>query len=1112
MTLSRFRLLALGLLLPAAALAQSSSLSLAGEWGFAVDRLDAGVGERWFDRDLADHITLPGVLESQNLGNDISTATPWVLSLYDHYWFLRADFKAYTEPGHVKVPFLSQPPQHYVGVSWYEKKVEIPAAWKGRHVTLYLERTRWESQVWLDGAQIGSVRSLVAPHEYDLGILSPGHHRLSVRLDTHLLLPYRPDGHAVSDSLDAAWNGIVGAIELRATTPVWIDDARVFPEVAKRAALIKVDVGSTGSEPGSGQLSVGTVSVPISWDANGGHAELEVPLGPKAVLWDEFHPVLQHLNLRLSGGGAEDRRELIFGLREFGTQGQDFLINGRVTNLRGTHNGGDFPLTGYPSTDVEFWRRIFRTCREFGLNSMRFHSWCPPEAAFAAADQLGFYLQPEAGMWNPISPGSDIEKELYAETDRIIRAYGNHPSFVMLSASNEPAGRWKESLPKWVEHYRAADPRHLYAPGTGWAWLDAPGPVKGADYLVNVREGNGFNLRGASAWFGRDFDASLQGVDVPVLAHELGQWCAYPDYSVIKKFTGYMRPGNYEIYRDSMADHGLLDRDHDFAWASGRYQVACYKEDIEANLRTKGMAGFQLLDLHDYVGQGTALVGMLDTFWQNKGYVQPAEWRRFCNTTVPLARLRQRVFTTSDPFDVDVELAHYGAEPLVNAAPAWRVVDATGKVVASGIWPIATIPIGKNYPLGKVHLDLSRFAAPQAYKLIVGVRGTPFENDWNFWVYPAQVPDAVPADVLVTRSWDEAEARLGAGGKVLLLPRPADLDWTSPPLETQPVFWNRLMSPSWSRMLGLWNDFRHPALAEFPTEVSCDWQWAELVDHARTINLDRLPRSLQPIVQPIDDWGRNWKLALVFECKVGSGRLMVCSADITNDLATRPVARQLRRSLLDYMAGPKFLPKTTIAVEVMRGLWFDSRIMRHLGATAQAGGANAAAAIDGDPNTYWSVGIPLGRAAANAAPAPAGPRELTITFPQPVAMDGVTLMTRQNDRNHQGDIRGYALSISDDGSIWHEVSRGELESTFEPQTVRFGQTVTARRLKFTALSGFGNDTSTALADLAVLYAGPKLAVSDEGAVNYQRVRSTTGDVIESGPAAVPTRPPASPGK
>ena len=1101
---SPLRLCALCLLVPLAARAQESTLPLAGEWGFAVDRLDAGVEERWFDRDLTEHLRLPGVLESQDFGNEISTATPWVLSLYDRFWFLRADFKAYTEPGHVKVPFLSQPPGHYVGVSWYERKIEIPADWKGRHVSLFLERTRWESQVWLDGARIGAVRSLVAPHEYDLGTLSPGRHRLSIRLDTRMLLPYRPDGHSVSDSLDAAWNGIVGAIELRATTPVWIEDARVFPEVARRAALIRVQVGSAGGEPGSGQLAVGTVTVPVSWDANGGSAELEVPLGPRAVLWDEFRPVLQHLTLRLSGGGAEDRRELIFGLREFGTRGQDFVINGRITNLRGTHNGGDFPLTGYPSTDVESWRRIFRTCREWGLNSMRFHSWCPPEAAFAAADQLGFYLQPEAGMWNPISPGSDIEKELYAETDRIIRAYGNHPSFVMLSASNEPAGRWKEALPKWVEHYRAADPRHLYAPGTGWAWLDAPGPVRGADYLVNVREGNGFPLRGATAWFGGDFSASLQGVDVPMLAHELGQWCAYPDFAVIKKFTGYMRPGNYEIYRDSMAQHGLLDRDRDFAWASGRYQVACYKEDIEANLRTKGMAGFQLLDLHDYVGQGTALVGILDTFWQNKGYFQASDWRRFCNTTVPLARLRQRTFTTADPFEADVEIAHYGAEPLVNAAPAWRVVDAGGRAVASGIWPIQTVPIGKNFPLGQVRVDLGRLPAPAAYRLIVTVRGTPFENDWNFWVYPAAALPAPPADVLVTRSWDEAEARLAAGGKVLLLPRPADLGWSSPPLEILPVFWNRLMSPNWSRMLGLWNDARHPALAEFPTEASCDWQWSELVDHARAINLDGLPRSLQPIVQPIDDWGRNWKLGLVFECRVGPGRLMVCSADLTGDLGTRPVARQLRRSLLDYMAGPKFLPRTTVAVEVLRGLWFDSRIMRHLGATAEAAGANAASAIDGDPNTFWSVGIPLGR--GPAAPAPAGPRELTIAFPQPVAMDGVTLMTRQNDRNHAGDIREYAISVTDDGSAWREVSRGELASTFEPQTVRFKETVTARQLRLTALSGFGPDATTALAELAVLYAGPKLASEDQAPADSPRLRSTSGDVIEGGPARVPSAP------
>ncbi len=1097
--------LALVLLLPATARTDTGTVSLAGEWNFALDRANTGVAEQWFDRDLEQHIKLPGLVEAQGFGDPIATDTPWVLSLYDRFWYLRADFKAYAEPGKVKVPFLSQPPRHYVGVSWYERKVAIPAAWQGRRIGLHLERTRWESSVWLDGTKIGSVRSLVAPHDYDLGILTPGTHRLAVRLDTHMLLPYRPDGHAVSDSLDAAWNGIVGAIELHATSPVWISDAQVFPDVATHSAHIKVLLGNAGGSAGRGTISAGGVSQPIEWDTQGGAAELDVPLGDRTPLWDEFHPVLQHLALRLSGPGAEDRRDLSFGLRDFRTQGQDFVINGRIVNLRGTHNGGDFPLTGSPATDIEYWRKLFRLCREWGLNSMRFHSWCPPEAAFTAADEVGFYLQPEAGMWNPISPGSDIEKELYAETDRMLRAYGNHPSFVMLSASNEPAGRYKEALPAWVAHYHAEDPRHLYAPGTGWNWLDAPGPVKGADYLVNVREGR-FPLRGASAWFGGDFDAALQGVDVPMLAHELGQWCAFPDFSVIKKFTGYMRPGNYEIFRDSMADHGLLGRDRDFAQASGRYQVICYKEDIEANLRTKGMAGYQLLDLHDYVGQGTALVGILDTFWQNKGYIQPSEWRRFGGATVPLARLRQRVYTTADTLAADVEMAHYGLEPLTNVTAGWRVVNTAGKTVAAGAWPATTIPIGKNFPLGRVTVDLAKLAAPQAYKLVAGIEGTAYENDWNFWVYPAAAPAPAPADVLVTTSWDQAAARLAAGGKVLLLPRAADLGWTSPPLDTQPVFWNRLMSPNWSRMLGLWNDIHHPALAEFPTEANCDWQWSELLQHVRAINLGELPRALQPIVQPIDDWNRNWKLALVFECRVGAGRLLVCSADIATDLAARPVARQLRQSLLDYMRGPKFAPKTAVAAEALGNLWYDSRIMRHLGATVHADGANADALIDGDPNTFWAVGLPAPRAptapALTAVP-PREPRTIIVSFPAPVSINGLELMTRQNDRNHTGDIRGFTIDVSQDGVEWRRVADGELASTFEPQAVRFGRSVTVRYVKLTALSGFGTDPATALSELAVLYTGPKLAADDSGTVNYKRVRSTSGDVIEGAPAALP---------
>jgi len=1036
---------------------------LAGTWRFALDRADVGMKERWFGRELTDQIKLPGILQGQGYGDEISTATPWVLSLYDRFWYLREDYKAYTQPGSVKVPFLCQPPRHYLGAAWYQRDIEIPSDWLGRRIMLHLERPHWQTTVWVDEREVGSSNSLCVPHDYDLATLSPGKHRLSIRIDNRMLLPYRLDAHSVSDSLGSSWNGIVGKIELTSTSPVWIEDAQVFPSVDKKSALIKVQIGNLTARAGAGTLSAGGTTLPVTWNEKGGKAELEAPLGKGAQPWDEFHPVLQHLTLQLKGENAEDAKELTFGLREIRAEKNKFLLNGREIYLRGTHFGGDFPLTGYPATDVNSWKRVFQICQAWGLNHMRFHSWCPPEAAFVAADQLGFYLQVECGMWNEISPGSAMERMMYDETARMMKAYGNHPSFLLLSPSNEPGGRWKESLPKWVSYWRGEDPRRLYTTGTGWSLIDVPGPVDGADYLAVHRIGQNM-LRGNSAWFGRDYAKSLVGVNVPVASHELGQWCAYPDFAVMKKFTGYLRPGNYEIFHDSLAAHGLLENDKDFARASGRFQLACYKEEIEANLRTPGLDGFQLLDLHDYLGQGTALVGLLDAFWESKGYAAPEEFRRFCNATVPLARLKSRVFTTADALDVDVEIAHYGDAPIANAVPMWRIVDDRGRAVAGEQWPARTIPRGKNIALGKVTADLSKLKAPQACELVVSLKDTTIENSGNFWLYPARVDGSTAKDVLVTGSWDEAEAKLTAGGRVLFLPRPSDLDWTNPPLDTVPIFWSRLMNPGWARMLGLWCNARHPALAEFPTAEDCDWQWTEIVRGVRAVNLDRLPRQLKPIVQAIDDWNRNYKLGLVFECKVGNGRLMVCSADLENAQAG-PVARQLRRSLLDYMGSSRFQPQIAVSAADIRGLLFDTRIMSRLGAVAQGTG-QAANAIDGNPNTYWQ-GSSQGRD-------PRHPHTLTITFPATVTMSGIVCMPRQDHREHEGDIRDYVIQVSDDGSQWRDVTRGALVSTFAPQRILFAQTVATRYLKFTALSGFGSDTTATLAELAVIYAGPKL--------------------------------------
>ncbi|HEU4713179.1 MAG TPA: discoidin domain-containing protein [Pyrinomonadaceae bacterium] len=1117
------------LLFTSAFVCSARPMPLDGMWRFALDLTDAGEKQLWFNQRLPAAIKLPGTLQAQLWGYPITKDTPWVLSLYDRFWYLREDYKDYTDVNKLKVPFLSQPPRHYLGVAWYQRDFDVFQFQAARRFTLTLERPHWETTVWIDGKKIGSDKSLVAPHVYELGTLSAGRHQVTIRVDNRMIMPYRPDAHSVSDSLGASWNGIVGRIELNDTGRVWIDSAQVFPDLDRRMMLIKVRIGNQTGLSGAGTLTaiwpdIGVM--PVTWDDTGGTAEVEVPIRHDQAPWDEFNPKLHPLRLWLRGAGFEEYYDLKVGLRDFRAVGKEFVLNGRPIIFRGTHSGGDFPLTGYPPTDFASWKKLFETCKSWGLNHMRFHSWTPPEAAFEAADQVGFYLQPEPGMWNEISPNTPMEKMLYEETDRMIKAYGNHPSFMLLSASNEPKGKWHESLTKWVEHYRREDPRRLYTTGTGHTEREVPNLTDGTDYLAIQRIGPKM-LRRESAWFGRDYAESLEDINLPVISHEVGQWAAYPDYDVIKKFTGFLKPSNFEIFRDSMKEKRLLEKNKDFAFNSGRFQLAAYKEEIEANLRTRGLSGYQLLDLHDYIGQGTALVGLLDPFWEPKTYVKAEEFKQFSNATVPLARLRQRVFTNFDPFDVDVEVAHFGPEPIEKAVGFWKIAGTQFK----GEWQPRTIQIGKNFPLGKVNVDLSKLRAPVEYKLVVTVapeelinpvtrtiiegpkpkRGVNyFENEWNFWVFPGVDPEeyamrnATPGveagacppgrdpEVLITSNWDEAEVKLTAGGRVLFIARNADLDWTSPPLDVTPVFWNRLMNPAWGRMLGLWID-RKPGesranmLNGFPSSTHFDWQWAEIMQNVRAVNLDRLPEELEPVVWAIDDWNRNYKLGLLFEVAVGRGRLLVSAFDVSNPASGNVVLRQLRYALVSYARSDCFQPKVAVAPEQIRGLLFDTRVMQKLGAVADVNGASAGSAIDGDPNTFMLVGSQRDPIREQV--------DLKITFKVPVAMAGVVLMSRQNHREHEGDIRGYALYVSDDGIEWREVARGDLLSTWAPQQIDFTRPVTAQYLKLVSLSGFGTDKTTSLAELAVIQAGQK-SKSSSGTIEYQRSRSATPDIDE----------------
>jgi beta-galactosidase len=914
------------------------SLSLAGDWSFEMDRSDEGEKTRWFTRELEGRILLPGVLQAQGHGDEITVDTPWVVGLGGEWWKLQPKevTDVFSQPGKVEVPFLAQPPRHYLGVAWYQREIVIPDEAEGMRSELFLERPRWKSTVWIDDREIGSARSLVAPHQFDLGVLSPGTHRLTVRLDNRMIVSdpngnngHMPDAHAVSDALGSTWNGIAGKIEIRWTPKVWLSDVQAFPNVTDRSVKLKVKLGNLTGNAGVGRIRVAGSETDVAWTVNGGEAELIVPLGENARLWDEFAPHLHHLDVALESLAGIHKKRITFGLREVTWRGKDLLVNGKVVNIRSTHFGLDFPLTGYPATDVESWKRIIRRCQEFGLNGIRFHSCCPPDAAFTAADELGFYLQAECGLWSPFSKDGVFTRYLEEETPLLLEAYGNHPSFVMFSPANEPGGRYTEVTPQWAKEWYQRDPRRLYSAGTGW---NRPEQVTGGPQVAGlVRFGRG-ELRNVTGWFGNDFRTALEEVEIPVLAHEIGQWCAYPDFKVIEKFTGYLRPSNYRIFRHIAESNGVARINDQLAWASGKFQLACYKEELEANLRTPGLAGHQMLDIRDYLGQGTALIGVLDAFWDPKSYVSGKEFRRFHSSTVPLARLKKRIFTTTERLEADVEIYHFGAEPLKDARPYWRITASDNTVVRCGDWDARDIPIGKNIPLGRVSSALEELPAPAAYKLVIGLVGTEIENDWNFWFYRDKAASPVPQGVLVTGDWKVAAADLGDGGTVLFTPDRKVLDPAfSPPMKRVPVFWNIQMTvrppknprPRFDAMLGLLCQADHPALKAFPTENFCDWQWTSIIHNVPAVNLTAAPQDLRPIVSAIDDWNRNWRLGVIFECRVGKGRLLVSAIPLDEE---DPVTKQLRESLLAYAAAEPSMPISNLTLEQADALWRKSGV------------------------------------------------------------------------------------------------------------------------------------------------------------------------------------------
>jgi hypothetical protein len=904
-------------------------LDLSGPWRVKLDPKDEGRAGAWHAKALvgSQRIMLPGTTDFAGLGATLDTNT---MSYGVDFPYSR--FPGTAEPMRADERGFLVRDHFYLGRAWYEREVTIPESWQGRHCRLLLERTLWKTEAWVDGRPAGTRDSLVAPHEYDLGPLSPGRHRITLAVDNRMIHNTGTIGHAYTPETQTRWNGMVGRMELVGDDPVALRRIEVFPAADRRSARVSAEMinraeqaerGALQAElrPQSGSKLLGSARTNLQVQPGIHRLDLVINLPQPAAAWDEFSPVLHHVRLKWTGAISRDEAEVCFGFRAIERDGRQIRVNGRRVFLRGTLDCCVYPNTGHPPMDVKEWLRVMRTIKDYGFNHVRFHTWCPPEAAFKAADRLGLYLEPETSFWvddwttstfsKPSALGKDagVLEFVRREMRRMSEAYGNHPSFAMQVIGNEfgmSQTDW-DKVDELVAEARRNDPRRLYAGSTARK-------LGASDEFWVTHSAHGKGTRGVGpARTDWDFSAAATNSSVPVIAHETGQRPVFPEYArFLPKFTGPLRPYNYARKADRLREAGLYDLNAAFTRASARFQLVQYKAEHEAMLRTPDYAGYQLLMLNDFTGQSEALVGILDPFWESKGVVSRAEVLAWNAPTVPLARFERFTWTSAEVFRAAVEVAHYGAADLKAPQVDWTIETTQGKAVAKGRFYPPRLPTGSLTPVGKIEAPLSSLG-DRATALRFRVRLDHAENQWGLWVYPPPGGPGEDFGSLVRTNWDaETAAALRRGERVLLL-----IHGAQGPCLKQTGFESVYWSAGWwgdkFSSLGISCDPRHPALARFPNEGHSDWQWQELCRGATTLLMENAPAGLRPIIQPVTDFHHNQRLSHLFEARVGAGRLMVCGFPLKENLETRHAARQFRASLAHYMNSAAFQPKQVLS-------------------------------------------------------------------------------------------------------------------------------------------------------------------------------------------------------
>lgn len=877
-------------------------IDISGQWTVQLDSTDIGLKNGWQNKEFDLKVKLPGTTDDFGIG------------------FANTLKPVLTKP---QLRHLTRK-NSYLGAAWYTREISVPKNWKGKAYILKLERVIWKTNVWIDGKEVTKGQnSLVSPHYFDLThYLIPGKkQRITVRVDNRKQFDISLDdmAHAYTNETQIIWNGIIGEMNIEAIDAIHIANLQVQPNIDKSKIKVSVSFNNAGKKSKKGVLTVVAIdkeskkSIPaltqnVELEKGQSVVDFDYEMGKDVQLWNEFSPELYELKVQLAAGKYNSEKSVDFGMRKFSKNGTILMNNNKAVFLRGTLECNIFPLTGHPPMDKKGWEKVFKTAKEWGLNHLRFHSWCPPEAAFEVADEMGFYLQVELPVWVlTIGKDKNVTDFLYAEAQRMIEEYGNHPSFCMWSMGNELQGDMA-LLTEMVKNTKAKDNRHLYT-STSFTFEKGHGalPEPQDDFFITQWTNNGW-VRGQGVFnsesptFNKDYKVALKDVTVPLITHEIGQYSVYPKIDEIAKYTGVLEPLNFISVKEDLEKKGLINKAADFTKSSGKLAAILYKEEIERAMKTAGISGFQLLDLHDFPGQGTALVGLLDAFWDSKGLISAAEFRQFSAPVVPLLRFPKATYTNNESFVASLDVSNFSGDALNNKVIEWSIMDGA-TVIASGN-VTKTINSGYNSELFKITENLQKVVKATKLTFKVNIKDTDYKNQWNIWVYPEN-QKIIYGKVVYTKSLEEAYKLLKQGKKVLLNP-----DWKKiKGIEGKfvPVFWSPVHFPKQAGTMGILCNPEHKVFADFPTDMNTDWQWWDLNVNSTTLIVDGINGG-SPLVEMIDNFANNRKLASLFEGSIGSGKLVIASFDLSKDIEKRPVARQMLISILDYMNSDLFQP------------------------------------------------------------------------------------------------------------------------------------------------------------------------------------------------------------